>query len=93
MTSQYSIAQTRHRLAKIVHEVESGQPATITRRGKPVAVLVSRADFDRMSGQQAPDLWNAISAFRASHDLSKITDEDFANLRDQSSGREFAWEA
>lgn len=93
MNSQYSIAQTRHSLAEIVHTVESGQPVSITRRGKPVAVLVSQAEFERLSGQQAPDLWNAITAFRANHDLSKISDEDFASLRDASTGREFSWEA
>lgn len=93
MNNQYSIAQTRHHLAEIVHEVESGRTVNITRRGKPVAVLLSQAYFERLSGQQAPDLWNTIMEFRANHDLAQITDEDFAGLRDQTPARKSSWEA
>lgn len=93
LNNQYSIAQTRHHLAEIVHEVESGRPVNITRRGKPVAVLLSQADFESLSGQHAPDLWDSIMEFRTSHDLAQITDEDFANLRDPSAARESSWEA
>lgn len=91
MNPQYSIAQTRHNLAEIVHEAESGHPVAITRRGKPVAVLLSQAEFERLSGRQVQDVWEAISEFRASHDLQEINEQDFAGLREQSPGRDFSW--
>ncbi|MBZ0092803.1 MAG: type II toxin-antitoxin system Phd/YefM family antitoxin [Sulfuricellaceae bacterium] len=95
MDKQYSIADARHHLASIVHEVEQGQPARLTRRGKAVAVLISEADYQQLLGHEKADLWTSIEDFRRTHRLDKMpfSDEDFAGLRDQDSGREFEWES
>ena len=50
-----SIASLRSRLARAVREAEAGGTVEITRRGKPVAVLVGREDFDRL--RQGGDFW------------------------------------
>ena len=40
MDKDYTIAQARHDLPAIVHEVERNGCARITRRGQPVAVVL-----------------------------------------------------
>lgn len=94
MDKQYSIAEARHHLASIVHEVEQGQPARLTRRGKAVAVLLSEADYQRLLGSENADLWASIASFRDAHHLDEtaFADNDFAGLRDRDGGRDFAWE-
>lgn len=92
MVRQYSIAQARDRLPSIVHEVERGQPVELTRRGKPVAVVMSVHDYRRVSSAQ-PGFAAALAAFRGATDLGAlgVDDADWAGLRDRSPGRDFAW--
>ena len=92
MVRQYSIAQARDRLPGIVHEVEQGQPVELTRRGKPVAVVMSVHDYRRVSSGQ-PGFAAALEAFRGATDLAALglADEDWAGLRDRSPGRDVAW--
>jgi len=48
MDKDYSIAQARHDLSAIVREIERTGRARITRRGRPVAVVLSIAEFERL---------------------------------------------
>jgi len=61
----------------------------ITRRGKPVAVLLSLREFQRLNSPEKR-FWSAYEAFRDTFDLASlaITPEIFDGLRDQSPGRE-----
>ncbi|MGH8729354.1 MAG: type II toxin-antitoxin system Phd/YefM family antitoxin [Burkholderiales bacterium] len=61
MEQQYSIAQARDQLPGIVHEVEKGKTVTLTRRGKPVARLVSVREYDRLTGEKRAVAWDAAS--------------------------------
>lgn len=91
MSKQYSIAEARNDLPGIVHKVEAGKPIQLTRRGKPVAVLLSMAAYERLSRGQ-PDFWGAVQAFRSRWQLSELdVDEVFAGVRDRSPGREVKW--
>ncbi|HVR31041.1 MAG TPA: type II toxin-antitoxin system Phd/YefM family antitoxin [Thermoanaerobaculia bacterium] len=88
MARDFSIAEARNRLPALVHAVEEGPPVRLTRRGKPVAVLVSLRDYERL-GRRRPDLWQAIETFRRETDLSDLdVDEIFAGVRDRLPGRE-----
>ncbi len=89
MLKQYSIAAARNRLPALVHEAEKGPPVELTRRGRPVAVLVSIRDYERMQPAR-PTAWEAMKSFREEADLSVMTEigEVFADLRDRSPGRE-----
>lgn len=89
MARQYSIAEARDRLPGIVHEVEMGEPVELTRRGKPVAVVMSLPEFQRLRSRR-PNFGEAVAAFRASVDWSHggWTDEDSIGLRDPGPGRE-----
>ncbi len=91
MPKQYSIADARHQLPAIVHDAERGTPIELTRRGKPVAVLISIARWQRLS-KGRPDFWKALQEFRRTHDLEALDADDvFSNLRDRSPGREVKW--
>jgi len=89
MPKRYSIAQARHNLAAIVHELDTASPVELTRRGEPVAVLLSTAAYQRLLPAPA-SFWAAYSAFRtgpASDELAGHADP-FADVRDRSLGRE-----
>jgi antitoxin Phd len=87
MTKQVSIADARDHLPSLVRAAEQGQPIELTRRGKPVAVLVSSREYHKLTGGSR-DIWDAIQRFRESHDLSDLdVDEIYAGVRDPSPGR------
>ena len=65
---QTSIAEARDRLASLVHDVEAGAPVEITRRGRPVAVLVAYHEYQRLLGE-GPSFWDAMLAYRSSTQL------------------------
>ncbi len=51
MSRSYSIAEARSRLPAIVDEAEAGREIELTRRGRPVAVVVSCQAFERLRGR------------------------------------------
>jgi antitoxin Phd len=92
MGRQYSIAQARDHLPGIIHEVERGSPVELTRRGKPVAVIVSLPQYRRLSEGKKKDLWEAIQELRQSPDFEgiELEEEIGEKLRGPSPGRDFA---
>lgn len=89
MQKQFSIAEAKNRLPTIIHYVEKGPSVELTRRGKPVAVLLSVQEYERLS-REYTGFWSAISEFRRKieGEGAEITDRDFTDLRDRSAGRE-----
>jgi antitoxin Phd len=88
MQKQFSIAEAKNRLPTIVHSVEKGPSVELTRRGKPVAVLLSIQEYELLS-RKYTGFWNAVSEFRrkAENEGIEISERDFTGLRDLSSGR------
>lgn len=92
MSSTVSIAEARNRLPRLVHEVEEGEPITLTRRGKPVAVLVSWEEHERV--RKAPDFSDAYARFSRRYDLESLgldPEELFPRSRELDGGRETPW--
>lgn len=94
--NQTSIAGARDKLASLVHQAEDGAPVEITRRGRPVAVLLSYHEYQRLLGE-GPSFWDAMMAWRnsshvddAQHVLG-IEPDTFP--RDKSPGRESPFES
>ena len=89
MTKRYSIAEARASLPTLVDEVEAGNEIELTRRGKPVAVVVSRQTYERMRTDR-PGFLDAYARFRERFDLNEVgTDgDDFEGLRDEAAGRD-----
>ncbi len=91
MAQKYSIAQARSSLPTIVDQAEAGQQVELTRRGKPVAIVVSLREFERLRGKRA-GFGEAYLSFLENHSLGEVgVDEDFAtSVRDRSTGRKAA---
>jgi prevent-host-death family protein len=77
MDKTFSIAEAKDRLPRLVHDAEAGVPVALTRRGKPVAVLISMAEYDRLKGRKRKIDWSAIS----------IDTRDFKFSRDEANAR------
>ena len=88
MSQRYSIAEARSRLPSIIDQAEAGVEVELTRRGQPVAVLVSHREFERFRGKRL-HFGDAYKKFLETHSLRKIgVDDDFAaSTRDRTAGR------
>jgi prevent-host-death family protein len=89
LEKQFTIAEAKSRLPAIIHSVEDGPSVKLTRHGKPVAVLLSIREYEQLAKNKM-GFWSALTKFRSVLDKEniKITDADFEDLRDTSTGRE-----
>jgi len=88
-----SIAEAKSALPKLVREVESGPPVTLTRRGKPVAVLIGIDQLARLEGRRAR-FTAAYAELVQRFDLVALAidpDEVFTRSRESDGGRRPAW--
>jgi prevent-host-death family protein len=88
MAKRYSIADARSNLPSIVDQAEAGQEIELTRRGKPVAVIVSLRELERLRGERVP-FAEAYRRFLKEHTLRELSVEEdvFATTRDRGPGR------
>ena len=91
MSNRYSIAEARSRLPTIVNQAEAGREIELTRRGRPVAVVVSCQVFERLRGRRRY-FGDAYRAFIERHSLKEIGLDDSvaASTRDKTTGRKVA---
>lgn len=85
MDKTYSIAEARNDLSGVVREAEAGRPVTLSRRGRPVAVVVSASQFAKLAPRRRA-LAAAIEAFRRDHG-AWLDDAGWLPERDASPGR------
>jgi prevent-host-death family protein len=88
-TSQHSIAAARAHLASLIDRVESGERIELTRRGRPVAVLLSTAEMKRLQSPRT-GFREAYAVYlqKVGSDREGVEPEFFDALRDRSPGRE-----
>jgi antitoxin Phd len=89
MQDQFSIVEAKNKLPSLIHYVEKAPFVKLTRRGKPVAILLSIKEYERLSHSYS-GFWDALSEFRNTikdEDI-EISDKDFEGLRDRGVGRE-----
>lgn len=88
MSKRYSIADARDQFTSLVREVEKALTVEITRRGEPVAVLLSWREYQRLTSQKK--FWENYRSFRDRFDLAslEIDPQLFEGVRDQSPGRQ-----
>lgn len=88
MRKSCSVAEAKDNLTRLLRLVEAGGHVHITRRGKPVAVLLSTRAYDAM-GSGRVSYCEALTEFLEGVDPDDLlSDEDLAGLRDRSGGRE-----
>ena len=66
----WQMQDAKARLSEVVKRAEQDGPQGITVHGKSVAVVLSRAAFERMSGQQA-----SLLAFMQASPMTGLDDE------------------
>ncbi|MDJ0620689.1 MAG: type II toxin-antitoxin system Phd/YefM family antitoxin [Calothrix sp. MO_192.B10] len=71
MLNRYSIAKARDKFAQIVHAVEQGKSVKITRRGKPVAVVLSLKEYQRLTDRQI-GFGEGLEAFRKKYQVQNL---------------------
>jgi prevent-host-death family protein len=88
MARRYSIANARANLPDIVDQAEAGVEVELTRRGQPVAVVVSRQTFDRLRKQRG-QFSDAYQRFLEKFSLDEIGLEpgELSATRDTTTGR------
>lgn len=57
------IREAKAKFSALVEAAEQGRPTTITRHGKPAAVLVPVKDAQRLYAQDAPSFADLLLAF------------------------------
>jgi prevent-host-death family protein len=97
MTLSYSIAEARNQFAALIRRIEKEeQMVQVTRRGEPVAIILSQEEYERlMEKKPKEDFWEAYLAWREEWQVDTWEDDTdpFADVRDRSPGREInVWE-
>lgn len=84
----YSVAEARQSLARLIRSAGQGRAVRITRRGQPVAVLLSAVEYLALSGESR-SFAEAFGAIRERLDVDQlgIGAGEFTGLRDDSPGR------
>ena len=88
MSHRYSIAAARISLPTIVDQAEAGLTVELTRRGKPVAVVISLREFERLRTDRAK-FGEVYRVFLETHVLEDVGLEPdvVTSLRDQGPSR------
>ena len=79
----WQLQEAKSRLSEVVKNAEREGPQEITVHGRPVAVVLSRADYDRLAGTG-----ESLVAFMRRSPLADIEDIDFP--RDTTLTRELS---
>ena len=88
MSHRYSVAEARAHLPSILVQAEAGEAVELTRRGRPVAVVLSHEAFERLRNPR-PSFGEAYRNLRRKYSLDEVgLDDEFAVLvRDRQPGR------
>jgi prevent-host-death family protein len=88
-STKVSIAEARKNFARLIKRAQQGKAIEITRRGEPVAVLVSAAEYSAITGDR-PSFVEATRQVRERLDVDSLNigDSDFEGLREESPGRD-----
>lgn len=92
--SQTSIVEAKAQLTNLIRQAEQGETVHITRRGKPVAVLLSEDEYKRLHQEQKQgNFWNLISEMRSDPAFEPVDlpREEVDSWRDRRPVREFKW--
>ena len=95
--TEIPIFQAKNQLARIVHEAETGDSIRLTRHGKPAAMLMGMAEYERIRGS-GTGLAAALDRWRRDWPMETASLEEgsvgqdhdaFAGLRSADPGHPF----
>lgn len=86
-----TIAEAKNKLPQLIRQLESDEAIHLTRHGKPVAVMLSEANFQKLT-KKGQGLYQAIQHWRDQLEGdSALTEAELKNIRTSSQGRDFSW--
>jgi prevent-host-death family protein len=87
--SKVSVAEARRNFARLIKRAQQGKTIEITRRGEPVAVLLSASEYLAITGER-PSFVGAMRQIRERLGVEalEIGDAEFEGLREESPGRD-----
>jgi len=94
MTKRYSIAEARDNFTSLVHDAEAGVTVELTRRGKPIAVLLALTEYERLTGPRRRFSEAYQDFLRRNPDFvdDALEPQDWLrDVRDPSPGKDFSW--
>ena len=88
MAHRYSVAEARAHLPSILVQAEAGEAIELTRRGRPVAVVLSHESFERLRNPR-PSFVEAYRSFQKKYSLDEVglADDFGSSVRDRTTGR------
>lgn len=87
-----TIAEAKNNLSQLIKQLQSDEPIHLTRHGKPVAVMLSEANYQKLT-QKNNGLYHAIQQWRSQLDSDiGLTASELENLRASGQGRDFSWD-
>ncbi len=88
MTHEFTIAEARDHLSEVVRLAEDEGIVELTRRGKPVALVVSTGEFARLCSQSR-EPFGFLAELRAAYDADRngLEPADLDAVRDRDPGR------
>jgi prevent-host-death family protein len=89
--TKVSVAEARQHFARLIKRAQQGKTIEITRRGEPVAVLLSASAYSAITGERSSFI-DAMSQVRErlGVDQLEIGDAEFEGLREESPGRDIS---
>lgn len=92
--SETSIAEAKAQLTRLIHRAEQGETVHITRRGKPVAVLLARDEYVRLlEGHGQRSFWALVTEMREDPEFEPVDwpKETVDAWRDRRPAPVFEW--
>ena len=92
--SETSVAEAKTQLTRLIRQAERSDAVHITRRGKPVAVLLSEDEYARLCrGKGQCDFWDLIAEMRANPMFEPIdwSRGEIDSWRDYRPVQDFEW--
>ena len=88
MSKSYSVADARAHLPEILDDVVAGKEVELTRRGRPVAIVLSPQKYEALRGERTNfgTAYRAFAERHVPHDIGLEADF-FDSLRDRAAGR------
>jgi prevent-host-death family protein len=87
-----TIAEAKNNLSQLIYQLEADETIHLTRHGKPVAVMLSEANYQKLIHKNN-SLYQAIQQWRTElKDEVALTEAELKNIRTNSKERVFTWD-
>jgi len=87
-----TIAEAKNNLSQLIYQLEADETIHLTRHGKPVAVMLSEANYQKLIHKNN-SLYQAIQQWRTElNDEVALTETELNNIRTGNQERAFSWD-